>query len=548
MPSHSQNERKPSGAPAEDIHRSQMPDPKAEDFLRLQQRYSLALEVSRTITSNLKLDQIFHGVVRGVGSIFLFDRASLVLYQEHNQSFSIYALETASRRYKGTDFIIPRERSNMGWVFETGRYYINLDILSNCRSVEDEFLIKRGIRSYIVLPLLYRDKVIGMFNLGSKAAGTYTDREADLLMHIASQIATAVENARAYEALEEMRDSLYGENVYLREEIKTVYNFDEIVGTSESLRRTLSEARKVAPTDCTVLIRGETGTGKELIARAIHNLSTRRDNPFVRINCAAVPEGLIESELFGYERGAFTGALSRKTGLFEVAGSGTILLDEIGDIPASMQAKILRVLEEKEFIRLGANLTTKVDVRILASTNRDLENAMKEGRFRADLFYRLNAFPLTLPPLRERPEDIPMLASYFVSKYSKLLNKDIRRIDREAMKALTAYAWPGNVREMENVIERAVILCESGKLELKDTLSPAVRPSASGRGPNPTGQLPTLVELERDHIIEVLKKTRGRIYGPYAAAAILGLKPTTLQSRIKKLGISKVSFLNFHAH
>lgn len=509
------------------------------DLEKLQERYHLILEVSRTIASSLHPDQIFHEIVSGVSRIFPFNRATLVLYQESNQTFRVFALEADARRYEGADLVIPKERSNMGWVFENGRYYMNADIASHCHSIEDEYLIKRGIHSYIVLPLLYRGRVIGMFNLGSKATGAYTAEDAELLMHIASQIATAVKNASAYEAVEEMRDTLYGENIYLKEEIKNLFNFDEIVGTSQPLSRVLSAVQKVGATECTVLIRGETGTGKELIARAIHHLSPRRTNTFVRINCAAVPEGLIESELFGYERGAFTGALSRKKGLFEVAQGGTILLDEIGDISLEMQAKILRVLEEREFVRLGASRTSHVDVRIIASTNRNLEGAIEAGRFRADLYYRLNAFPIYLPPLRDRREDIPMLVKYFLSKYSKLMNKRVDRINRGTLEALKQYDWPGNVRELENVIERAVILCESNALHLPEPLR--ARPAEPRRSPDshPPAHIPTFKELERAHILEVLKKTEGRIYGQGGAADILGLKPTTLQSRIKKLGIRK---------
>lgn len=514
------------------------------ELAKLREKYRLVLEVSRTITSSLKLDRIFHEIVRGVGGLFPSDRSTLILYNETTQSFRIFALEAAARRYRGSDLVIPKERSNMGWVFANGRYYINPDVTAHCRSIEDEYLMKRGIKSYIVLPLLYRERVIGTYNVGSKRVAAYSPMDAELLMHIASQIATAVENARAYEAIEEMCDSLSGENEYLKEEIKSVYNFDEIIGTSEELRKVLSDVSKVAPAECTVLIRGETGTGKELIARAIHNRSKRREKPFVRINCAAVPDGLIESELFGYERGAFTGATSRKTGLFEVAHGGTILLDEIGDISAGMQSKILRVLEEREFVRLGDTRTTKVDVRIIAATNRDLESAIGEGHFRADLFYRLSAFPISLPPLRERRNDIPMLVKYFAAKHAKLMSKQIMKIDPAAMRTFVTYDWPGNVRELENVIERAVILCEGETLRFYDHLlgplgAPTIKPEN-----RIAERLPTLNELERTHILEVLKRTGGRIYGRGGAAEMTGLKPTTLQSRIKKLGIRKVALIH----
>ena len=322
------------------------------------------------------------------------------------------------------------------------------------------------------------------------------------------------------------------ENVYLQEEIKTEYNFGEIVGSSAAIKRVFRNLEQVASTGSTVLVLGETGTGKELIVRAVHNLSPRKDKALVKVNCAALPSGLIESELFGHEKGSFTGALSRKIGRFELANGGTIFLDEIGDLPLELQAKLLRVLQEGELERVGGSETIRVDVRVIAATNQDLEKAMQESRFRQDLFYRLNVFPIRIPSLRERRDDIPLLVRYFVMKYGKKLGRRIETVPQKAMDSLLAYFWPGNVRELENVIERSVILSPDSQLELGDWLP---KQGISSRGT----QVPTLEQLEREHIIEVLEMTGWRVSGERGAAKLLNIKPTTLEARIKKLGIKK---------
>jgi PAS domain S-box-containing protein len=324
---------------------------------------------------------------------------------------------------------------------------------------------------------------------------------------------------------------LHEEMVYLQQELETTHGYGEIVGTAPPMKSVYEAIEKVAATDSTVLITGETGTGKELVARAIHSASQRKDKVLVRVNCAALPAGLIESELFGHEKGAFTGATSRKIGRFELANGGTIFLDEIGDIPLDLQNKLLRVLQEGEFERLGDSQTRKVDVRVIAATNRELSDAIEEGLFRSDLFYRLNVFPIGVPALRERSKDIPLLVKHLVMKYSVKLGKSIESIPQAAMNALMAYDWPGNVRELENVIERAVILTGGTELELGDWLT-----AATSAGPS---RIPTLEELERDHITRVLEATGWRVRGDAGAAALLGLKPTTLEARMKKLGIER---------
>jgi len=330
--------------------------------------------------------------------------------------------------------------------------------------------------------------------------------------------------------MEQEKARLEAQNTYLREEIQSVHNFEEVIGSSSTLKKVLRNVERVAPTDSTVLVTGETGTGKELIARAIHNLSPRKSKPLVKVNCAAIPAGLIESELFGHEKGAFTGALTKKIGRFELADKGTIFLDEIGELPLDLQAKLLRVLQEGEFERVGGTQTFKVNVRVIAATNRDLEHLSRTGLYRSDLYYRLNVFPIHLPSLREREGDIPLLAQYFVRKCATNLGKKIDRIPEAMMAALRQYAWPGNIRELEHVIERAVILTEGSSLE-------SIELSASGRGGGAVPSVMTLEERERLHIMDILEQTGWRVSGKDGAAELLGLKPTTLEARMKKLGI-----------
>lgn len=333
--------------------------------------------------------------------------------------------------------------------------------------------------------------------------------------------------------MEQEKAKLQAQNVYLQEEIKLTHNFEELIGSSSSLKKALKNIERVAPTDSTVLVTGETGTGKELIARAIHNLSPRKNKPLVKVNCAAIPAGLIESELFGHEKGAFTGALTRKMGRFEVADRGTIFLDEIGELPLDLQSKLLRVLQEGEFERVGGTQTFKVNVRVIAATNRDLEKLSRTGQYRQDLYYRLNVFPVHLPPLRERENDVPLLVQYFVQKHATNLGKKIEKIPEGMMIALQRYPWPGNVRELEHVIERAVILSEGSELEPIEWLT-----SSTNNGAN--GQVLTLEDMERQHITSVLEQTGWRVSGEKGAAKILGLNATTLEARMKKLGIVRV--------
>jgi formate hydrogenlyase transcriptional activator len=364
----------------------------------------------------------------------------------------------------------------------------------------------------------------------------FPQTDAELLQHVANQIAIAVENALAFGQVVERANKLTEEKLYLQDEIRTEHDFEEIIGEDRSLKHVLGQVQTVAPTGSTVLIRGETGTGKELIARAIHNLSSRRERTLVKINCAAIPTGLLESELFGHERGAFTGAIAQRIGRFELANGGTLFLDEVGDIPLELQPKLLRVLQEQEFERIGSTKTQRVDVRIVAATNSNLPDMVAEKQFRSDLFYRLNVFPIVIPPLRERRGDIALLVRYFVQKYARRMKKRVDTIPAQAMKALTEYEWPGNVRELENFIERAVILSRGEELEIPLT---ELR-QAANLLPTPTPHgAATLEEAEREHIERALAETNWVIGGAAGAAARLGMKRTTLQSRMKQLGITR---------
>jgi formate hydrogenlyase transcriptional activator len=391
-----------------------------------------------------------------------------------------------------------------------------------------------NIHSGVSIPLVLGSKPLGILTLGSTRESTFAREELGLLLQVGDQLALAIENALAYEKVSEARNQLNTEKTYLEDEIRYDHNLEDIVGKSRALRETLSKAEVVAKTDAAVLLMGETGTGKELIARLIHNKSSRRDHTFVKLSCAAVPSGLIESELFGHERGAFTGAVATKVGRFELAHQGSIFLDEVGDIALDLQPKLLRVLQEKEFERLGSTRTQKVDARLIAATNRDLSQMVGSGEFREDLYYRLAVFPIQLPPLRERREDIPVLVEYFVARYARRMKKRIKEIPTQALQAMTEWTWPGNIRELQNIIERAVILTTGECLEVP---LEELRPPRTGRTSTNAARSLNLRDVEREAILEALRKTNGRVSGPGGAAALLGLKRTTLQYRMRLLDI-----------
>ncbi len=423
----------------------------------------------------------------------------------------------------------------LNFVRRTRQTVVLSDAAQDPTFATDPYVARARPHSALAIPVINQGRLTGVLYLENNlATGVFTASHTQVLQVLASQAAIALENARLFSEIRRLKDRLQAENVYLIEEIKTHQAFEEIVGRSPALRKVLQQVEQVAPTDSTVLITGETGTGKELVARAVHNLSRRKDRPLVTVNCGAISAGLVESELFGHEKGAFTGAIARKVGRFELADGGTIFLDEIGDLPADLQVKLLRVLQEGEIDRVGGSRGIKVNVRVIAATHRNLAELVHQGAFRADLYYRLNVFPVRMPALRERREDIPLLVRYFVLKYAQKLGKRIDAIPAEVMEPLTRYDWPGNIRELGNVLERSVIVTQGSTLGLGDWITPGKSPVTNGRE---TGQ--RLNEVEREHILATLERTGWKVSGPRGAAAALGLKPTTLESRMKRLGITR---------
>jgi formate hydrogenlyase transcriptional activator len=424
---------------------------------------------------------------------------------------------------------LPVEGTELGRVFETGEPHLVRTRAGFVSDWSTPMARAEDLESGCALPLISRNRTVGVLTLGSRIENSVSPEDVDFLLQAAGQVAIAIENALAYREIAELKDKLAQEKLYLENEIRGEMDFEGIVGQSSALRHVLNLVETVAPSDSTVLLLGETGTGKELIARAIHERSRRKDRTFVKLNCAAIPTGLLESELFGHERGAFTGAIAQKTGRLELADQGSLFLDEVGDIPIEIQPKLLRALQEREFERLGSNRTKKVDIRLVAATNRDLEKMMENREFRSDLYYRLNVFPIRIPPLRERPEDIPLLVRYFTQKHGRMMNKEIESIPAAAMRKLSSWHWPGNIRELEHFIERSVILTHGTALQV-----PIGELSTSGRNGPVAG---TREANERDEIVRVLKITDGRVAGTDGAAARMDIKRTTLISRMKKLGI-----------
>ena len=508
-----------------------------QSLARERDRLSLVLEINNAVVSHLELSALLKAISACLGRVIPHDFASFCLYDPETHQLRAHALDFPTNQ----DFVesgdpIPLEGTPEGLAFTT-QQIVHVRRLSLTEFPAE--IMKRaeaeGLKSGCAVPLILHGRALGTLSVVSMQEDAFTDDDAKLLSRVGAQIALATANSMAYQEISSLKDKLAKEKLYLEEEIQTTYNFEEIVGDSRALKSVLKEVQTVAATDSTVLILGETGSGKELVARALHNHSNRRERTFVKINCAAIPTGLLESELFGHERGAFTGAIATKVGRFELADRGTIFLDEVGEIPLELQVKLLRVLQEQEFERLGSTRTMHVNVRIIAATNRDLNQMVEEQRFRSDLYYRLKVFPITVPPLRERPEDIPLLVRHFAQKFAQRMKKRIETIPSEAMKALQAYHWPGNVRELENFIERAVILTQGPDLfvslaELKRTPSHVTNSGAT-----------TLEQAEREHILKALRETNWTIGGPAGAAAKLGMKRTTLQSKMQKLGISRPS-------
>ena len=499
-----------------------------------EERQRVLLAVNNAIVTCLDRDSLFSSTVAALRSAIPFDRAALVLHDPVKDVFKVLGVAgpvpSPSVIPLGTEW--PRQQSRAGWVLDHCEPLLTADLRDSPPFAEHSALLKDGLRSAISVPMTIKGKIIGTLNVGSRVPGGYGPEEASLLASIAEQVALALENLLAYEEIAALKARLEEENVYLQEEVRTEAAFGDVVGQSPAVLGVLATVRKVAKTDSTVLVTGETGTGKELIVRAIHDLSRRKDKLLVKVNCAALPAGVIESELFGHERGAFTGALTRKVGRFELANRGTLFLDEVGDLPLELQAKLLRVLQDGEFERVGGTQTLKVNVRLVAATNRDLERAVGEERFRADLFYRLNVFPIVVPPLRKRLQDVPRLARHFAMLYASKMGKHVGSLGDDVLGRLTAYSWPGNVRELQNVIERAVILSPKGRFVLGE-FAPAPA------GGDARQEARRLEEVERRHILTVLEETGWRVSGERGAARILDLKRTTLEARMKKLGIHR---------
>jgi formate hydrogenlyase transcriptional activator len=494
-------------------------------------RLKLLLELTNNLAANQDLSAVLRQATVGVRRLMGSDLALLGLLDSENGRFHVNAFDLLDDAVLDEKAVVSLGEILSNRVLSTGKPCIgNGDDFAQINVQADAKPAVSGFKKSCVVPLVSRNQVLGVLALSKREDAAYADDEIDFLVQLSTQLAIAVENALVRGDLPKTKNSLGEERVYPENEIRSELKFAEIVGKSAALQHLLGQIEVVAPTDSGVLIEGETGTGKELIARAIHSLSPRRDRPFVKVNCAAIPSGLLESELFGHEKGAFTGAIMRKAGRFEVADKGTIFLDEVGDIPLELQAKLLRVLQEREFERLGSTRTQQVDVRVIAATHRDLKQMVEDGQFRSDLFYRLHVFPPGVPALRDRREDIPLLVRHYVDRCARSLNRRIETIPSRAMEVFASYAWPGNVRELQNFIERAVILSPGAVLrpplsELKQALQ------------EPNSRLSTLEQAEREHVLRSLRESNWVIGGPNGAAARLGTKRTTLAYRIRKLKV-----------
>jgi formate hydrogenlyase transcriptional activator len=508
------------------------------------ERVGLLLELTNHVVSNLDFRDLLRAVVASTRRVMGCDGVGITLPDSDNTHLRIYALDFPFKDESlQEESLVPLDEDISGAVFRTGKLWCGS--VQEARRLGMKDTAQAEVGTVCVLPLVSRGRVLGVFGVVKYHDNAFTGDDVEFLTQIANQVAIAVENALAFGEIRELKDKLAQEKLYLEDEIRSEMNFAQIVGSSASLRKVLKRVETVAPTDSTVLIYGETGTGKELIARAIHDLSPRRSKPFVKLNCAAIPTGLLESELFGHEKGAFTGAIAQRIGRFEVANGGTIFLDEIGEVPLELQTKLLRVLQEREFERLGSSKTLRTDARLIAATNRDLETMVSEQKFRSDLFFRINVFPIQVPPLRERDGDIPLLARHFAQQFSRRMNKVIETIPSATMDALCRYHWPGNIRELQNVIERAVIVSTSPALnvDLADlNFSKAgreIEKSVSPKSPTNGALHEVLEQSERQQILKALEQCNWVVAGPKGAAAQLEMKRSTLQQRIRKLGIAR---------
>jgi formate hydrogenlyase transcriptional activator len=531
----------------------------AQGLQQQNDRLQLLLKLTKSITANLELKEVLRAIAANVREVMRCDAANISLPGSEPGTFRVFALDfPGTKGFAKEELLVTEtEDSPAKLAFETLKPVIASLGNAPPGSFGRKIAAAEGFQTVCFIPLVNRGHAVGNLVLARTTEDTFTQEDVEFLSQAAGQIAIAIENALAYREISELKAKLAQEKLYLEEEIRSEMNFEQIVGNSPELKHVLQLVETVAPNDSTVLLLGETGTGKELIARAIHDRSRRKERTFVKLNCAAIPTGLLESELFGHEKGAFTGAISQKTGRMELADQGTLFLDEVGDIPIEIQPKLLRALQEREFERLGSTHTRKLNVRLIAATNRNLEKMVANREFRSDLFYRLNVFPIRIPPLRDRREDIPLLVSYFVQKFAEQMQKRIDAIPVAVMKGLTAWEWPGNIRELENFIERAVILTRGKSLEAP--LSELRRPIAdtpAATAAHPAGddiarivketisalngkkdRADEFAKKQREEIVRALTESKGRVGGADGAAARMGINRTTLLARMKKFGI-----------
>ena len=498
----------------------------------------MMLDVTSLLSSNWDVPRVFPAISARIRRVLQQELASFALHDAATGSLIRQAIDFPLSKGHISAAPVDTNNSPAGRSLQEGAAMIfSKDELQNFEGEIARSLEKEGIQTLCCVPLLRPRGPFGVFILGSTRKNAFQAEDLSLASQVAAQLALAIENHRAATEIEALKKRLGQERSYLEGDVQSHGDFDEIIGESAALKQVLDQVATVASSEATVLILGETGTGKELVARAIHRLSRRSQAPFIKVNCAAIPTGLLESELFGHEKGAFTGAISQKIGRMELADGGTFFLDEVGEIPVELQPKLLRVLQDQEFERLGSNHTRKVNVRLIAATNRNLADSIARHQFRSDLFYRLSVFPISLPALRERVEDIPLLIRYFVRKFAQRMNRPIQTVSKETMTALTQWHWPGNVRELENFMERSVIL--SGSHSLQAPLSELRAPRQATAEENHT-----LDNAERSHIIRVLRETGGIVSGPLGAARRLGLKRTTLQSKMRRLNIIREDYSN----
>src|SRR5438309_2029926 len=490
----------------------------------------LLLNLTNRITSNLELRDLLRAVAANIREVIHAENVTVSLQDTTSKKFKIFTIEFPHKKEIIKEKLLVMPSTAVKKALET----LSPVTSHTCDGTElvseaSDIMVAEGLKAYCAIPLVNRGRALGILSILRTTEAPFSQEDIKFLSRASGQIAIAIENACAYHEISQLKDKLAQEKLYLEEEIRSEMSFENIIGNSPALKHVLELVETVATSDSTVLLLGETGTGKELIGRAIHDRSRRKDRTFVKLNCAAIPTGLLESELFGHERGAFTGAIAQKVGRLELADQGTLFLDEVGDIPLEVQPKLLRALQEREFERLGSTRTKKVDVRLVAATNRNLEKMIAEDKFRSDLYYRLNVFPIQIPPLRERPEDIPLLVRYFTQKYARRMEKQIESVPAASMRKLTRWHWPGNIRELENLVERAVILTRGSALEVP------VSDLGNGSAEKAIATMPD--SNQREEFLRILKETRGRVGGADGAAARMGLKRTTLISRMKKLGI-----------